>query len=101
MKGYYFAASSEVAQLDLAKVAGKILKTHGIIESAEPKALSLEQVDGMVSAFGVPHLGTYIFAANSRTLADRAREVLGYQPKGPSLWDALEADLLACAHGRG
>lgn len=95
-QGYYFAASSEVSQLDFARAVSKILKAHGIVKSEEPKSLSLDQVDGMMSAWGVPHIGTYIFAANSRTRPDRAKKVLDYDPKAPSLWDAMEADLLTC-----
>jgi hypothetical protein len=49
-----------------------------------------------MSAWGVLHIGTYIFAANSRMRPDRAEKVLDYEPKAPSLWDAMETDLLAC-----
>jgi len=95
-QGYYFASSSEASQLDFARAAGKILKAHGIVKSEEPRSLPFDQVDGMVSAWGVPHIGTYIFAANSRTRPDRAKKTLDYEPKAPSLWDTMEADLLAC-----
>ena len=87
---------SEASQLGFARATGKILKAHGIVRSEEPKSLPLEQMDGMMSAWGVPHVGTYIFAAKSRTRPDRAKKVVGYEPKAPSLWDAMEADLLAC-----
>ena len=82
--------------MNFARAADKILKVHGIVKSEEPKSLPLEQVDGMTSAWGAPHIGTYIFAAKSRTRLDRAKKVLDYGPKAPSLWDAMEADLLAC-----
>ena len=95
-QGYYFVASSEASHLDFARAAGKILKAHGIVKSEEPRSLPLEQVDGMMSAWGVPHIGTYIFAANSRTRPDRAKKALDYEPKAPSLWDTMEADLLDC-----
>lgn len=49
----------------------------------------------MMSAWGYPHIATYMFAANSRTRADRAKKVLGYKPKAPSLWEVLEADIEA------
>jgi hypothetical protein len=95
LKGYYFAASSEASQLDIAKAAGKILEGHGIIDSEEPTSVPLQQLDGMLGGFGIPHIATYMFAANSRTRADRARKVLGYEPKAPSLWDTMGADMLA------
>jgi hypothetical protein len=40
-------------------------------------------------------MGLYTWACNARACADRAREVLGYAPDAPNLWDALEGDLLA------
>ena len=94
-QGYYFASSQEASQVDIARATAKILQKHGIIQTSEPKQLSLDQVDAKMSRFGVPHIASYMFAANSRTRADRATTVLGYKPSAPSLWDALEADLLA------
>ena len=73
-----------------------MLKAHDIIDSGEPKSLPLEQVDRMMSAYGIPHIAAYMFAANSRTRADRAKRVFGYQPTAPSIWDSLEADFLVC-----
>ena len=49
-----------------------------------------------MSSWGIPHIATYMFAANSRTRADRAKKVLGYEPSAPSLWETLEADLSLC-----
>ncbi|KAF2238636.1 NAD(P)-binding protein [Viridothelium virens] len=95
-EGYYFASSQEASQLDIAKATGRVLHKHGLISSSEPQQLPLDQVDGMVSSWGIPHIATYMFAANSRTRADRAKAVLSYEPRAPSLWDSLEADLLAC-----
>jgi hypothetical protein len=40
-------------------------------------------------------LGVYMFAANSRTRAHRAAKLFGYEPKSASLWDSMEADLVA------
>lgn len=71
------------------------MQSKGLIASAEPRSLPLEKVDGMMSAWGYPHIATYMFAANSRTRADRAKKVLGYKPKAPSLWEVLEADIEA------
>lgn len=96
-QGYYFASSQEASQRDIAKAAGTVLKSHGIIETAEPKSVSLDQARGMMSEWGYSDIGTYMFAANSRTRAHRAQKVLGYEPKAPTLWEAMEADLLAAA----
>lgn len=72
------------------------MKSHNRIDTAEPKQLPLETVSDMLSDWKVPDIGAYMFAANSRTRAHRAPKLLGYEPKAPSLWDSMEADLLAC-----
>lgn len=41
------------------------------------------------------YTGIYAFACNTRTVSERARKVLGYEPKAPSLFDCLEEDVLA------
>lgn len=94
-EGYYFCSSQEATQCDMAAAAGKILKQHSVLQSAEPKQCSLEEVDGMLSNYGLKGIALYMYAANSRTKADRAAKVLGYQPSAPSIWKTMEADLLA------
>jgi hypothetical protein len=42
-----------------------------------------------------PGIGRYVFAANSRSKAERVPKPLGYEPKAPSIWETIEADLLA------
>ena len=69
---------------------------HGVLDTPEPKQVPLEQIDGMLSDWGLPHLGTYMFAANSRSKADRAEKKLGYQPTAPGLLETLESDFVAC-----
>jgi hypothetical protein len=83
----------EASQLGFGRATGKILKAYGIVRSKEPKSLPLEQMDGIMSVWGVPHIGTYILAAKPRMHPNRAKKV---EPKAPSLWDAMEADLLVC-----
>ncbi|KAK5169040.1 uncharacterized protein LTR77_006349 [Saxophila tyrrhenica] len=95
VEGYYFASSQEASQIEIARAAGRILKDQGRIESEEPMQVSLDQVNTMLGD-RMPGLGTYMFAANSRTRADRAKKLFGYEPSHPSLWDTMEADLLAC-----
>ena len=85
---------SEASQLGFARAISKILKAYGIVRSEEPKSLPLEQIESTMS--GVPHIGTYIPAVKPRTRPDRAKKVVDYKPKVPSLWDAMEVDLLAC-----
>lgn len=72
---------------------GKILYQKGLIKDKEPKQISLEQVDNTLSALGYPLIGRYLFASNARTSAKRAKEVLGWDPKAPSLWEVLEQDI--------
>ena len=96
-QGYYFTSSQEASQIDIARAVGKILKAHGRIDDAEPKQLPLDTVKAMLSEqYRVEDIGAYMFAANSRTRAHRATKLFGYEPKGPRLWDTIEADLLAC-----
>jgi hypothetical protein len=53
----------------------------------------LEEIDKMMAAFKVPGIALYEYASNLRSTPDRARKYLGFEPRGPSLWDTLEADL--------
>ncbi|KAF2088955.1 NAD(P)-binding protein [Saccharata proteae CBS 121410] len=91
--GYYFAASQEASQIDVSRAAGKLLKAKGIIPDSEPVQLPTKQIDAMMASMGIPLIGRYMFASNSRTRSDRARKVLGYEPAAPSLFDTLEADI--------
>jgi len=93
--GYYFAATQEHSQIEIAKATGTVLKRHGILKSAKTTQIPLETIADTMSDRTIPRLGTYMFAANSRTRADRASKVLRYKPSAPDLWDTLEADLLA------
>ncbi|PPJ52871.1 hypothetical protein CBER1_11202 [Cercospora berteroae] len=98
VEGYYFAASQEHNSLDFAREGGKILQKYGALETAEPKQVPLEQIDGMADDWGFwgfPHFGTYMFAANSRSKADRAAKKLGYRPTAPGLLEPLERDFVA------
>jgi hypothetical protein len=94
-QGYYFTSSQEATQFDIAVAAGKILKQHGILQNEEPRRCSIEEVYGMLSHYGSPGIGLYMYCANSRTRADRAKKLLGYEPKAASIWESMEADLLA------
>jgi hypothetical protein len=96
-QGYYFASSQEHSHLSVAKKVGSLMKKHGMCQNADPVELDLQTVDGLVEHPGFSHVGTYMFAANSRSRADRAKERFGYEPTAPGLMESLEEDLLACA----
>lgn len=96
LKGYYFCSSQEASQYDIAVAAGKVLKKLGVVQDEQPKQRSVEEVAGMLGQYGVKDIALYMYAANSRTRADRAEKVLGYKPQAPSIWESLEGDLRAC-----
>jgi hypothetical protein len=95
LKGYYFCSSQEASQYDLAVAAGKVLKKLGVVDTEEPKKCTVKEVGGMLGQYGIPDIALYMYAANSRTRADRAGRVLGYKPSAPSIWECVEGDLLA------
>lgn len=71
------------------------MKKHGMGENSEPVELDLKTVDGLIQMPGFGSVGTYLFAANARSKADRASEKLGYVPTAKGLMECLEEDLLA------
>ncbi|EIN03917.1 NAD(P)-binding protein [Punctularia strigosozonata HHB-11173 SS5] len=91
-EGYYFASTHESTQYDLAKASAKCLHAKGLILSPEPKQLSIEEIDGLLSDWKIPGIARYLFAGNSRTRPDRATKLFGYTSTAPTLWDVLEAD---------
>ncbi|VBB84702.1 Putative protein of unknown function [Podospora comata] len=95
LHGYYFTATQEVSQLDFATAIGRILKKHGVIEYEEPVQLPLDDIWKTAQKSKWRYTGIYAFACNTRTVSERARKVLGYEPKAPSLLDCLEEDVLA------
>lgn len=50
----------------------------------------------MMSDRGAKDIAYYMFASNSRTRADRASKLFGYEGKQPSFLDTVEADMKAC-----
>ncbi|EME42192.1 hypothetical protein DOTSEDRAFT_89648 [Dothistroma septosporum NZE10] len=95
--GYYFAASQEHSQRGMAEKTAAVIKKHELWPLTEIVQVSLEVLDGSMQGWGIPHIGTYMFAANSRPRADRAAKELGYVPSAPSLLDVIEHDLLVAA----
>ncbi|KAJ7278530.1 nucleoside-diphosphate-sugar epimerase [Mycena rebaudengoi] len=93
--GFYFNSSEEVAWKDIATVAGEAMMSLELIESAELKQFSTEEINLLFNFNGFP-LGLYGFGSNSRSRADRGSKVFGWKPAAPStLLDVLEDDLLA------
>ncbi|KAJ5689314.1 nucleoside-diphosphate-sugar epimerase [Penicillium macrosclerotiorum] len=91
---YYFVTSQELSQLDLARETGRILYTHGLIPTSEPKSLSIETVREMRDGSSWEPMGVYTWACITLVRADRARSLLGYVPSAPSVQSTLEGDLL-------
>jgi nucleoside-diphosphate-sugar epimerase len=91
--GYFFTTTQEASQKDLAAATGKLLHAKGIIDSAEPRQVSESVIAGTLSERPYPELGFYMFAGNSRAVADRAKKELAFMPRAPSLWDTLQKDV--------
>lgn len=82
-KGYYFAENGSFIWKDIFQSLATIAKKKGLIDSDETPSLS---------AYELTELHPYaIFAwgSNSRGKAIRARELLGWKPKGKSLKEEL------------
>jgi hypothetical protein len=94
-QGYYFTATQEVTQLETAKRVGQILHAQGRLSAPDPKQLDLATIDGLMQHRVIANIARYLFAANSRSSADRARKLFDFHPSQPGLWDELEADLAA------
>jgi nucleoside-diphosphate-sugar epimerase len=99
--GYYFASTQEHSQRDLANEVGRILQERGFIENKEPVQVGLEYLDQMVNIYPTfPKLARYLFASNSRTRAERARDLWGYKGEAPGLLEYLEQDVLDAVGAR-
>ncbi|KAK4505901.1 hypothetical protein PRZ48_003866 [Zasmidium cellare] len=94
VEGYYFVTAATHTQLEIAIATNKVLHKHNFITSSEPHEVSLETIKTTLAAPGRPHRGTYFFASNARTRADRAVKVLGWKPQSPDLMDILEEEVL-------
>lgn len=97
-KGYYFASSQELSQLQLADAIGKVLKKRGMMEDPTPRQLTPEQLKEMRSGkFGdTPEIALFMLASSSRTVPQRSRTVLGYESNMPNLLDMLDEEVDNC-----
>lgn len=92
-QGYYFAGTQEHSHIDVVSAIGKHLSAQGVIENGAPVAVDIKAIDSTVNVPWLPGLARYLWASNSRTRADRARKLFGYQGKAPGLLEVLEADV--------
>ncbi|KAF1971790.1 NAD(P)-binding protein [Bimuria novae-zelandiae CBS 107.79] len=82
-QGYYFAENGEFVWGDISSKVAKIAKDKKLIETAEIDSLPVEEANKLVKAAG------FLLGTNSRCKAVRARELLGWVPKGKSLQELL------------
>jgi len=92
--GYYFAATQEWSQFELAKATAEVLYRNGIIGDPEPEQIDLDKLDSMANLPGFPKLARYLFASNSRTRPERAEMLFGYRGEAPGLMEVLEQYVL-------
>lgn len=92
-EGYYFIENGEHVWGDVSKAVATAAKKQGFIVSDSVEIHPNEEINEMCQA------GTILWGANSRCRARRARELLGWSPKGKRIEDdiaetvAFEADL--------
>jgi len=83
---FFFGSVGEHVWGDVARSVAKILHAHGQVSS--PEAVSVEPSEDLRSLMENT-------ATNSRSVSERGRKQLGWNPKGRSLEEALEDDVVA------
>ncbi|KAL8769376.1 MAG: hypothetical protein Q9209_004603 [Squamulea sp. 1 TL-2023] len=92
-EAYYFTENGEHVWGEIAKAVASAAHKQGFIPSDKVEIHSNDEINEMCQA------GTLLWGANSRCRAVRARELLGWSPRGKSIEDdipdtvAFEADL--------
>ncbi|PWW79851.1 NAD(P)-binding protein [Tuber magnatum] len=83
-EGYYFAENGEHSWGEIAKKIAKKAKTKGYLKTDEVISLPTEEV--------IKHhpFGHILWGTNSRGWASRARNILGWEPKGAPLDETLD-----------
>ncbi|KAG9202653.1 hypothetical protein G6514_004145 [Epicoccum nigrum] len=99
--GYHFAGTQEHSHMQLARKVGEVLAQRAVIASPEPVKIGLEEVDKIVYWPQFPALARYLYASNSRTSADRARELWGYEGRAEGLLESVKGDVLAALEASG
>ena len=84
-QGYYLVENGEHLWADLARLMGKRANELGLVEKKlEEKSLSKEKAIEQAGFEAVS------WGFNSRGKAERARKVVGWQPKGSSIEDCVD-----------
>ncbi|KAL8780724.1 MAG: hypothetical protein Q9213_006337 [Squamulea squamosa] len=92
-EAYYFTENGEHIWGEISKAVASAAHKQGFIPSDKVEVHSNDEINEMCQA------GTMLWGANSRCRAVRARELLGWSPRGKSIEDeipdtmAFEADL--------
>jgi hypothetical protein len=96
-QGYYFTASHEASQVDLAHAVARVMVNHGVIVSEEPKSLSIEEGKEILKDvhIGVHHAGLFAFGSSSRSRADRAVRCFDWKPTAMTVWETIGEDFIA------
>ncbi|KAK4502832.1 hypothetical protein PRZ48_006258 [Zasmidium cellare] len=86
-EGYYFCENGEHVWGEVSQWVADEAAKQGLIEKNEVRGLSDEEVS-KISPYGPA-----LWGANSRARAKRARKVLGWEPKAPSLKEEVKSTL--------
>lgn len=87
-EGYFFAENGEHVWGEISKIVASAAKKQGFIPSDEVIAISPKEAEELM------HHGSLMWGANCRCKAVRARKVLGWTPKEPS----MEAEIPEIIH---
>jgi hypothetical protein len=90
-KGFYFAVTDEVKWVDVAEAVNKLgVKQGWLPKDSKPVAWTKEQLGSLMPEN--PGIVLYLWGSNSRAESTRAKK-LGWNPHGPTFWEALEEDV--------
>ncbi|MCJ1308035.1 hypothetical protein MMC25_001685 [Agyrium rufum] len=84
-KGYYFGGNGEHVWDDLSRKVASDAHKKGLIDSAEVDPVSTDEADKLHHK----GIGSRMWGANSRSKSIRARELLGWQPKGETIEEEI------------
>ncbi|KAK8249835.1 putative nucleoside-diphosphate-sugar epimerase [Phyllosticta capitalensis] len=84
-KGYVLAENGEHAWGDVAKAAAEAAAKAGYIPAPDTTSMSKDE------AWEVADFQALSWGMNSRGKAIRAKKLLGWQPKAPSIWEEIPA----------
>ncbi|KAF2755989.1 NAD(P)-binding protein [Pseudovirgaria hyperparasitica] len=82
-EGYYFAENGEFLWGEVSEAIAKETAKRGFTKTDEVESIGSEEADKECVS------GAFLWGTNSRCKAIRARKVLGWEPKGKSLWSEI------------